>query len=145
MGQLPLPDWNSRTSLLRAPNNVAVAMVDPSYHPRLSQPSNRAIDAELAASSMNFDPAVLGNALETVKIRPTSRVKHVTAIRNQSKLLEALRAQERALLIERDRLLAMEPHRRAEPRVYSKSKPRSKIHGKGKGRLVRSKGICLDY
>ena len=57
MGRLPAPNWSTRTALMKTTPADALSHLDQTYHPHLSQPSNRSLDAALSGVSMDFEPS----------------------------------------------------------------------------------------
>ena len=57
MGRLPAPNWSTRTALMKTTPADALSHLDQTYHPHLSQPSNRSLDATLSGVSMDFEPS----------------------------------------------------------------------------------------
>ncbi|XP_055330913.1 uncharacterized protein LOC129583231 [Paramacrobiotus metropolitanus] len=107
MGLLPMPTFSSHTNLLRTPRSEAMALVDPGYHPRLSQPSIRALDAELSGVSLDFDPAMFISSRGPFKPRPMRRQRALDLIKTEAEAAHVLRKQEERLRAERERLRAL--------------------------------------
>ncbi|OQV15558.1 hypothetical protein BV898_10278 [Hypsibius exemplaris] len=104
MGQLSAPQWSDRTALMKTTPRDALSHLDRTYHPHLSQPSNRSLDTVLSGVSFDFDPS---KPLHPVKLRLTKREKYLAAVKREGELLDAIKKKEEEIRADHARKLKL--------------------------------------